>query len=118
MLGLELAEVGTNSVVRRKTLFESAERADWLRNFIFHLNGPGLRGANPAAQMFSVFGRGYLNTREGRLEASIPWATRDKHMIIECFGLVTSHARGRAGTALYYLGQRFRTGTGLKCQWR
>ena len=33
LLGLELAEVGTNSVVRRKTLFESAERADWLRNF-------------------------------------------------------------------------------------
>ena len=33
LLGLEFAEVGTNSVVRRKTLFESAERADWLRNF-------------------------------------------------------------------------------------
>ena len=66
----------------------------------------------------AVFGRCYLNTREGRLEASFPWATRDKLLIIECFGIVTLHARGRAGTALYYLGQRFRTGTELKCQWR
>ena len=33
LLGLEFAEVGTNSVVRRKTLFESAERADGLRIF-------------------------------------------------------------------------------------
>ena len=64
LLGLELAEVGTNSVVRRKTLFESAERADGLRIFLFHLNGQRLRSANPAAQMFSVFGRCYL-TRAG-----------------------------------------------------
>ena len=63
-LGLELAKAGTNFVVRRKTLFESAERADWLRIF-FHLNGPGLRGANPAAQIFYVFGRGYLTRARG-----------------------------------------------------
>ena len=62
MLGLKLAEVGTNSVVRRKTLFESAERADGLR--IFLSEWTRLRGANPAAQIFSVFGRGYL-TRAG-----------------------------------------------------
>ena len=78
LLGLELAEVGTNSVVRRKTLFESAERADWLRIF-FHLNGPGC-------------GAQILRRR--------------------CFTYsedVTSHARGRAGTALYYLGQHLGT---------
>ena len=39
-------------------------RADWLRIF-FHLNGPGLRGANPAAQIFYVFGRGYLTRARG-----------------------------------------------------
>ena len=34
------------------------------QNF-FHLNGPGLRGANPAAQIFYVFGRGYLTRARG-----------------------------------------------------
>ena len=40
LLGLELAEVGTNSVVRRKTLFLERGTGRLAQNF-FHLNGPG-----------------------------------------------------------------------------
>ena len=97
---MEFAEVGTNSVVRRKTLFESAELADWLRNFLFHLNGPGLRGANPAAQIFSVFGRCYLNTRGGGWKPPFHGLRANKLLIIECFGIVTLHVRGEAGSLL------------------
>ena len=66
LLGLELAEVGTNSVVRRKTLFESAERADWLRNFFSsEWSGAAGRKSCGADILCTVFGRCYLNTRGG-----------------------------------------------------
>ena len=52
----------------------------------------------------AVFGRCYLTHAPGRLEASFPWATHEQRLSIECFGLVTLHARWRAGTALYYIG--------------
>ena len=92
MLGLEFAEGGTNSVVRRKTLFESAELADWLRNFLFHLNGPGLRGANPAAQIFYVpYSEDVTLTRAGEAGSllSMGYARQTPYYIVRSCGYLT-----------------------------
>ena len=74
LTGLELAKAGTNSVVRRKTLFESADRADFLRNFLFHLKEPGCVAQILWHRYFICRIRRMLpHTRGRRLEASFPW---------------------------------------------
>ena len=92
-LALKLTKAGTNLAVRRKTLLR-ARNWQIFSEKIFSSEWTGLPAQILRRRCFMCRIRKMLPYHTpGRLEASFPWATHEQHLIIECFGLVTLHAR-------------------------
>ena len=110
LLGLE--EVGTNFVVRRKTLFESAERADWLRIFfIWMVRGCGAQILRH--RYFTYSGEVTLHARgEAGSLLSMGYARTAPYYIGRWSGYLTRAGAGGDRHLLHRMGRKRRRNRG------